>query len=53
MKLMSRSFSTSTVIEPEFSLDIEVTRSTPINPFKLSSIFRITPSSISNGDAPG
>ena len=53
MKLISRSFSTSTIIEPEFSLETEVMRSTPIKPFKLSSILRITPSSISKGDAPG
>ena len=46
-------FSTSTVIVAEFSLETEVTRSTPTVPFKLSSIFRTTPSSISCGDAPG
>ena len=53
MKLMSKSSSTSTVIDPEFSLDTEVTRSTPRRPFKLSSILSITPSSISIGEAPG
>ena len=53
MKLISKSSSTSTVIDPEFSLEIEVTLSTPLKPFKLSSIFRMTPSSISAGEAPG
>ena len=38
---------------PLFSLETDVTRSTPLNPFKLSSIFKITPSSISIGEAPG
>ena len=46
-------FSTSTFTLAVFSFEIEVTRSTPTIPFKLSSILRTTPSSISAGDAPG
>ena len=38
---------------PVFSLDVEVTLITPGIPFRFSSILRITPSSISSGDAPG
>ena len=34
---MSFPFSISTFILPLFSLDVEVTRSTPLRPFKLSS----------------
>ena len=34
-----------------FSLDVEVTLITPGMPFKFSSIFRITPFSISSGNA--
>ena len=44
---------TSTFTEAEFSLDTDVTLSTPTIPFKLSSIFKTTPSSISSGEAPG
>ena len=36
-----------------FSLDTDVTLSTPTRPLRLSSILSITPSSISIGDAPG
>ena len=46
-------FSTSTFTTAAFSLDTEVTLSTPTIPFKLSSILRTTPSSISAGEAPG
>ncbi len=46
-------FSTSTFTFAEFSLETEVTLSTPTIPFKLSSIFNTTPSSISAGEAPG
>ena len=46
-------FSTSIFTLAEFSLDTEVTLSTPTIPFKLSSIFNTTPSSISCGEAPG
>ena len=46
-------FSTSTFTLAEFSLETEVTLSTPTIPFKLSSILRTTPSSISAGEAPG
>ena len=38
MKSIFSSFSISTVIVPLFSLDTDVTRSIPFNPFKLSSI---------------
>ncbi len=50
---ISSSLSISTVIFPPFSRDTDVTLSTPIRPFKLSSIFKTTPSSISCGAAPG
>ena len=40
-------------ILPEFSLDVEVTRSMPAIPSRLSSIFKTTPSSISLGEPPG
>ena len=50
---ISSSISISTVILPPFSLDVEVTRSMPTNPFRLSSIFKTIPSSISSGAAPG
>jgi len=45
--------SISTLIFAEFSLDTEVTLSIPTIPFRLFSIFRTTPYSISSGDAPG
>ena len=51
--LISYPFIISTLIDAAFSLEVEVMRSTPITPFKLSSIFRTTPSSISWGEAPG
>ena len=38
---------------PEFSLEVDVTRSIPAIPSRLSSIFKTTPSSISPGDPPG
>ncbi len=44
---------TSTVTTAEFSNETDVTLSTPTIPFKLSSILRTTPSSISAGEAPG
>ena len=40
-------------ILPEFSLDVDVTRSMPAIPSRLSSIFKTTPSSISLGEPPG
>ena len=40
-------------ILPEFSLDVDVTRSIPAIPSRLSSIFKTTPSSISLGEPPG
>ena len=46
-------FSTSIFTVAEFSLETEVTLSTPTIPFKLSSILSTTPSSISAGEAPG
>ena len=53
MKSISFPFSISTLILPLFSFEVEVTRSTPLSPLRLSSIFRTTPSSISWGEAPG
>ena len=38
---------------PELSLEVDVTRSIPAIPSRLSSIFKTTPSSISPGDPPG
>ena len=46
-------FSTSILTVAEFSLETDVTLSTPTIPFKLSSILSTTPSSISAGEAPG
>ena len=40
-------------ILPEFSLEVDVTRSIPAIPSRLSSIFKTTPSSISLGEPPG
>ena len=51
--LISYPFKISTEIFAEFSDDVDVTLSTPTNPFKLSSIFKTIPSSISCGEAPG
>ncbi len=48
-----KSLKTSTVIFAEFSDEMEVTRSIPVTPRRLSSIFNTIPSSISSGDAPG
>ena len=53
MKSIFLPFSISTLIFPLFSREVEVTLSTPFNPFRLSSILRIIPSSTSCGDAPG
>jgi len=50
---ISESRKVSILMVAEFSRETEVTRSIPTSPFKLSSIFRMTPSSISCGEAPG
>ena len=47
IKSISLPFSISTLILPLFSLEVEVTLSTPSKPFKLSSILRTIPSSTS------
>ena len=53
IKSISFPFSISTLIDPAFSREVEVTRSTPCKPFRLSSILSTIPSSISWGEAPG
>ncbi len=45
--------STSINIFAEFSFEVEVKRSIPTIPLRLSSIFKMMPSSISWGEAPG
>ncbi len=51
--LISSSSSISTDTVPVFSDDMDVNLSMPCKPLRLSSIFRITPSSTSCGEAPG